>query len=58
MVLCGASSNVVVGLGASLFSNALASIQARKYLKKYSLKDTVDLIYQSEKMIETSIGLR
>ena len=31
------------------------STDARKYLKKYSLKDTVDLIFQSEKLNKKKI---
>ena len=37
------------------FDDKKISIQARKYLKKYSLKDTVDLIYQSEKINKKKI---
>ena len=37
------------------FNDKKISIQARKYLKKYSLKDTVDLIYQSEKINKKKI---
>ena len=37
------------------FDDKKILIQARKYLKKYSLKDTVDLIYQSEKINKKKI---
>ena len=37
------------------FDDKKISIQARKHLKKYSLKDTVDLIYQSEKINKKKI---
>jgi len=37
------------------FDDKKISIQARKYLKIYSLKDTVDLIYQSEKINKKKI---
>ena len=37
------------------FDDKKISMQARKYLKKYSLKDTVDLIYQSEKISKNKI---
>ena len=37
------------------FNDKKISIQARKYLKIYSLKDTVDLIYQSEKINKKKI---
>ena len=37
------------------FDNKKISTEVRKYLKKYSLKDTVDLIFQSEKLNKKKI---
>ena len=37
------------------FDDKKISTEARKYLKKFSLKDTVDLIFQSEKMNKNKI---
>ena len=37
------------------FDDKKISTEVRKYLKKYSLKDTVDLIYQSEKINKKKI---
>ena len=37
------------------FDDKKISTEARKYLKKFSLKDTVDIIFQSEKMNKNKI---
>ena len=37
------------------FDDKKISTDVRKYLKKYSLKDTVDLIFQSEKLNKKKI---
>ena len=37
------------------FDDKKISTEVRKYLKKYSLKDTVDLIFQSEKLNKKKI---
>ena len=37
------------------FDDKKISTEARKYLKKFSLKDTVDIIFQSEKMSKNKI---